>query len=80
MGGDALGQEGQLGLRPFDVKFIANDGSVRQCVVLAATIEEAFEFVWDAGEELEVGGGGIKDLLSISPSSLPSSLIGVKCN
>ena len=76
MGGDAVGAAAKLGLRPFDVKFLAEDGTQRQFVVLAANIEEAFEFVWD--EPLEVGGGGVKDILSISPSSLPSQVLGLE--
>jgi hypothetical protein len=58
------------------VTFLAEDGTKRQFVILAASIEEAFEFVWD--EELEVGGGGVRDILTISPSSLPRSLLGLE--
>jgi hypothetical protein len=71
-----VGETEELGLEPFDVTFLAVDGTVRQFVVLATSIEAAFEFVWD--EELEVGGGGVQDILTISPSSLPRALLGLE--
>ena len=76
MGGHAVGTARGLGLSPFDVTFLAEDGTKRQFVVLAADLDAAFEYVWD--ETLEVGGGGIKDILTISPSSLPPSVLDLE--
>ena len=74
-----MGESGQLALRPFDVIFLAEDDTTRQLVIYAVDIEAAFQYVWDGGEEqLDVPGGGIKDVLVIRPSSLPPDLVSVQ--